>query len=359
MLERLRREQRSKIIHGTSLIARGGVEEDLAACYLLHRSLGLPYTEASWCVLPYMWHLMLSKGAMKLFLVEDRTRPLGSRIVSFNAIVFVTDEFCSEAQSTLPPYLCVELAKRYVSHQLPVLHREQVAWANAAEGLNVVMCFEGWGHDALSAEQLLAVREKQSEAFHLTLRGYRIKEFLADPVEWDMSQWMLDAGARLRCDYSNWLRKNGAVKPSPRPRLVGLTREEALAHPGSNIAGFFIYTPPRFHFNRSQRMLLQHALTGETSETLATSLSVSPWTVKKRWRAIYDRVTDIDRQLLPLSNAYGTQASSRGAERRRYLLNYLRQHLEELRPYEPPGESADGQDTSVHRWRPTRPRVSR
>jgi len=29
-------------------------------------------------------------------------------------------------------------------------------------------------------------------------------------------------------------------------------------------------------------------------------------------------------------------AASRGAERRRHLLNYLRQHLEELRPYEPP-----------------------
>lgn len=71
---------------------------------------------------------------------------------------------------------------------------------------------------------------------------------------------------------------------------------------------------------------------GETCEKLATSLSVSPWTVKKRWHAIYDRVLDVDRELLPPPIAYGAQASSRGEERRRYLLNYLRQHLEELRP---------------------------
>jgi hypothetical protein len=285
-----------------------------------------------------MWRVMLSKGAMKLCLVEDRARPLGSRIISFSGIVFVTDKFCSEARSTLPPYLCVELVNRYASRRLPVLNREQVARANAGDGMNVVLCFEGWAHGSLSPEQLLEARQKQSEAFYFTLRGYRIKEFLANPIEWEMSQWMLDAGARLRRDYSNCSRKGavGKRESSQRAWLVGLTREEALAHPGSNIAGLFVYTPPRFHFNRSQRMLLQHALRGETCEAVAQSLSVSPWTVKKRWRAIYDRVADVDKQLLPPSIAYSAHASSRGAERRRDLLNYLRQHLEELRPYDTP-----------------------
>jgi len=58
--------------------------------------------------------------------------------------------------------------------------------------------------------------------------------------------------------------------------------------------------------------------------------------VKKRWSAIYERVADVDSELLPPSVANGAHALSRGAERRRYLLNYLRQHLEELRPNEPP-----------------------
>jgi hypothetical protein len=75
---------------------------------------------------------------------------------------------------------------------------------------------------------------------------------------------------------------------------------------------------------------------GETCEKLAAALSISPWTVKKRWSAIYERVADVDSELLPPAVANGAHALSRGAERRRYLLNYLRQHLEELRPYEPP-----------------------
>ena len=301
IFEGLARDQGSKTIHGISLMARGGIADDIVACYRLHRSLGLPYSDASWRALSDMWRAMLLNGTMKLFLVEDRARPLGSRIVSFNAIVFVTDEFCSEARSRLSPYLSVELARQYVSRQSPVLNRGQIARASAGDGLNVVMCFEGWAQDGFSPQQFLAVREKQSEAFHLALRGYRIKEFLADPIGADRSQWMLDAGARLRRDYSKYFRKNGLPEPdhSQRPWLVGLTMEEAFGHPGTNIAGLFIHTAPRFHFNRSQRVLLQRAMMGETCEKLAASLSLSPWTVKRRWHAIYERVTDVDSELLP------------------------------------------------------------
>jgi DNA-binding CsgD family transcriptional regulator len=337
IFKRLVHDQRSKTIRGISLVARRGFAEDIAACYTLHRSLDLPYSGSSWGALPDMWRALLLEGTMKLSLVEDRAKPLGSRVVSFNAIVFATDEFCSEARSTLPPYLSVELARKYLSRRLPVLNREQVARANACRGLNVLLCFQGWAYDGLSREQFLALREKQSEALRFAIAGYQMKEFLADLIGARNLEWMLDAGTRVRRDYSNCFRKGNVSRPesSQWPWLVGLTKQEAFAKPGSNIAGLFIYTPPRFHFNRSQQLLLQHALMGETSEELAHSLSLSLWTVKKRWRDIYERVADIDRELLVPSIACSVHASSRGPERRRCLLNYLRQHLEELRPYDP------------------------
>jgi len=339
-LGKLVRDQRAKTPDGINLMARKGSPQDLANCYALHESLRLPYAKTSRRILPEMWRTLLSQGAMQLFLVEDRVKPAGSRIVSFNASVFVTDEFCSQARLTLPPYLGVELTRRYLSRQLPVLNRDQVARDNALTGLNIIMCFEGWTEDGFAPEETLAIREKQSAAFSLALRGYRIKEFLTDPIGRETSQWMLDAGARLRRDYSNYFRQNPFLEPesSQRPCLVGLTKEEALKRPGSNVASLFIYTAPRFYFSQSQRTLLQHALMGQTCEKLATSLSVSPWTVKKRWQAIYERVTDVDNELLPPPIASGAHGSSRGAERRRHLLNYLRQHLEELRPFKPPSE---------------------
>src|SRR4029077_3014220 len=222
---------------GINLITRRGTVEDLAECYSLHRSLGLPYTKRIWHILPDVWPTLLSKGAMQLCLVANRSRPVGSQIVSFNAILFVTDEFCSEARFKLRPYLGVELAEQYPSGELPILSREQVARANAAAGLNVVLCFEGWALDRLSREEVLALRAKQSEAFHLILNGYHVKEFLAATTGREASQWMLDAGARLRRNYSNYFRKNGLHEPesSQRPWLVGLTKEEALRQPGRHL----------------------------------------------------------------------------------------------------------------------------
>ena len=325
-------------LNGINLIARKADLRDLPSCLALHESLELPYAETSRKILPNMWQASLSNGTMQIFLVENRAGAVGSRIVSFNAFIFVTDEFCSEARSTLRPYLSVELARRYCSRRLPVLNREQIARANADAGLNVIVCFEGSAHEGFSPEQVFAVRAKQSDALRLGLSGYRIKEFLAFPVGEDALRWMLNAGARIRRPYSNYFRNGTFFWPaSPRrPCLVGLTKKEAFAYPGSSVADLFFYTPPRFLFNRSQRILLQHALRGETCERLAASLSVSRWTVKKRWHAIYERVADVDSELLPSPIADGPASSSRGTERRRYLLNYLRQHLEELRPFKPP-----------------------
>jgi hypothetical protein len=333
ILPQLKRDLRAGKPGAMNLIAREGCAKDLAACRALHQSIGLPYDEACWRALPEMWQALLANGTMHLFLVEDRARPLDSRVVSFGATVFASDEFCSAAESTLPPYLGVQLLRHYLSRAAPVLRREEVALSNAREGLNVVMCFEGWKYDGLSPEQVLAVREKQSEAFHLAHAGYRMKEILADPIDDAELHWMLDAGAHVRRDYSRYFRRHRApTRFSQRPRLVALTKEEAWANPGSYLSSFFVYTPPRFHFNRSEQMLLHHALLGETSEELAASLFISPWTVKKRWHTIYERVADVDSELLPPVVANSPDATTRGAERRRHLLHYLRQHLEELRP---------------------------
>jgi len=334
ILDRLARDRALTKGDAINLMVREGSAEDLRACRALHYSAGLPYNEACWRALPGMWKVLLTMGAMQLFLVEDRTRPPSSRIVSFGATIFATAEFCSAAESTLPPYLGVQIARYYLSHVTPVLQREAVARANAREGLNVVMCFEGWGLHGLSREQVLAVREKQSEAFHLTHAGYRIREVLADPSDDEELHWMLNAGAHVRRDYSGYFRRHSAPTCyQPRPRLVGLTKEEAWANPGSFLSSFFVHTPPRFHFNRSEQLLLHHALMGETSDDLATSLCISPWTVKKRWQAIYERVADVDHELLLPPVANGAHVTARGAERRRPLLHYLRQHLEELRPF--------------------------
>ena len=93
---------------------------------------------------------------------------------------------------------------------------------------------------------------------------------------------MIEAGTRLRRDYRKCLGEMSDSHRESLPRLVGLTKGEAAKNPGSHLAGLFVYTPPRFHFSRSEQRLLEHALTGETCDDLAASLALSPSTVKKR-----------------------------------------------------------------------------
>ena len=100
---------------------------------------------------------------------------------------------------------------------------------------------------------------------------------------------------------------------------------------GSLVSQAFIYTAPCFYFKPHEQELLCHALIGYSDDELADPLGVSLAAVRKRWAAIYERVAAIDPDLLP-SAGDGT----RGAEKRRDLLAYLRDHPEELRPVEPP-----------------------
>jgi hypothetical protein len=333
ILKRLVHDVRPEVPPAINLIARVGRPKDLAPCYALYRALRLPSAKASLRVLTELCGL-LRGAAMQLFLVEDRACPSSSRIVSFGATVFVTDEFCCKARSALPPYLGMQIVRSFLSHDSPILSQEQVARGNAGDGLNVVMCFDCHNYSGLSREQILTAFEKHNEAFHLVHSGYHVKEFLAEPIGEEATQRMFDAGARLRRSYSRYFQKHHLAVPdsSQRPCLVGLTKREAFAKCGCHLSRLFAHSPPRFHFSCSEQALLRHALMGETCEDLARSLCVSPWTVKKRWHAIYERVVDVDRELLPRPVAHGVNVTSRGAERRRRLLYYLRQHFEELRP---------------------------
>jgi len=315
-----------------NLMAREGDVRDLPAWHQLHLAKALPYPAKSWRILPQMWETLLESGRLLLCLVEDRSLPLASRIVSCCAALFVTDAFCEEAKKSLPPFFGMELARLYLAQELPVLTRAQIAEANAGPGLNLMIRFEGWRGCFLSHEAL-AIRERQNAALHLALGGYHVKEMLINPMSDEAFGYLIDGGILLRRDCSE--PTGNAVPPKSdglRPRIVGLTTKEAEAHPGSHFSDLFVYSRPRFHFSRAEQNLLRHALTGETREDLAASLSLSAWTVKQRWQSIYERVGAVDRELLPAPLVGGSEAHARGLERRRRLLNYLRQHPEELRP---------------------------
>jgi hypothetical protein len=106
--------------------------------------------------------------------------------------------------------------------------------------------------------------------------------------------------------------------------LLKYTAERALANPAYAMSLVFNCPLPRFGFSLPQQELLESALLDRPDREFAASHGLSDDAVKKRWRAIYDRVVLIDPHLV--------ETAVSGPNQRRMLLGYLRQHLEELRP---------------------------
>ena len=125
------------------------------------------------------------------------------------------------------------------------------------------------------------------------------------------------------------------LSPERRPALFMLTREQARrTMPGTPARNAFEWQPPRFRFNAAQRRLLRNALFDESDEALMALQGVSTHGLKKLWRGIYERIDDAEPEFF--GDSGGADEGKRGPEKRRQVLAYVRQRLEELRPWAQP-----------------------
>lgn len=147
--------------------------------------------------------------------------------------------------------------------------------------------------------------------FFMTLHaGYRVAEFWQE-------NWLPEASlhATTMGMEEHW---SVPLAEGKSARLFRFDREMAHRRPGAQLAYLMKYPPPRLGFTHPQQRLLQLALLDYSDAAAAQELSVTVEAIRKRWRAIHAR------------HDFGD-----GKDQRRALLAYLRQHMEELRPWAP------------------------
>jgi hypothetical protein len=105
--------------------------------------------------------------------------------------------------------------------------------------------------------------------------------------------------------------------------LLRYTVEQAQAEPSGMLAFFFKFPPQRLALTRQQQQFLELALLDLADREIQEWLGLSDEALKKRWHSGYARVRKSQPDLLP--------SGLPGADQRRVLLGYLRQHPEELR----------------------------
>lgn len=141
-------------------------------------------------------------------------------------------------------------------------------------------------------------------------------------------------GGKVLSDYRWYFNRFPSVTPPPErwPYLGGIRRAEALQQEGTISFTVFSSPAPRSCFSPRQQDVLRVALLGKTDEAIARELGLSLVTVKKLWKSIYARVEDKDPSALLVACPGAGDEDRRGSEKRRFLLDYLRRHPEELRP---------------------------
>lgn len=315
--------------------------QDLDRCFQVCGA-GFAYSDAIRHQVPQVWQQLLRQNVLVTTVIEAADYPKGQRIVGFGAAAFVTDAFMEVAKRRDRPYVRELFVQCILAGNSPVLTLAEARSANQQNGLNLFFFNDTLANPDLSEEALSAVYEKWSEALY-TVKACQIKEILWEFYGDTTCAWPQRCGLHYRQDWREFWQQHPEQTPpaNQRPYLVGLTREESKAHYGTHSSYLFMHTPARYLFTELQQELLRRALAGETDEELGQSLNLALSTVKKRWQAIYDQVLllapDILEEVLDKAepgNGMGTDAAlrKRGSEKRRYLLNYLRQHPEEIHP---------------------------
>jgi hypothetical protein len=310
---------------------RDAAVSDIDACIerLPSRFLADPAPHAG---LRGMWaEIIRSKSGLAALAIEPGDR---SDIIHFGFNVFVTDERADAYHRCETPLIARQMIQEWAAGRRPFLSAEEIARANARAGLNlVVIHYGGIQTGNKPDERMYAADYESSRRIFLgwNLRSYTAEIFTLSQQD-NGGDWARTLGFRAG-EYSDEQLQAAGIPSDEAPCVWMARREDAGTNPGFALALLFTsYRPPRLGFTPIEQHLLGLALDGHTDETIARVANVALPTVKKRLRTIYDKVRDAP----PIGGQLTASLTNgmRGAETRRHLLNYIREHPEELRPYD-------------------------
>jgi DNA-binding CsgD family transcriptional regulator len=272
--------------------------------------------------LPALWTRLLGQPGFNADVIEDLSRPPADRVMGLGMAIALDTRWQQRLRDDPPPFAAAILyAELLESRYQPPGDKALAAMNAAGEVSFLVLHYHQRLHDLNDPDtlQMLAVAMAQFRGAHA---GYRLRE-LYQEGHGPEGAYLQSMGFRCRTQRP---------QAAGLPQLYGLTRDEAVALlPGTPVRDAFQFTPPRFLFSASERRLLRLATTDLTDEQIGDELGISGHSVKKLLRAIHLRA--VDRMPHLFDDPAATEPGTRGPEKRRSLLQYLRQHPEELRPF--------------------------
>ncbi|HMW21940.1 MAG TPA: hypothetical protein PKC59_00775 [Burkholderiaceae bacterium] len=313
---------------------RLATEADLPDCLALLRSAGLTrLSPRVWAGLPELLrrHLRADRQRPKSVMLWEQLQPDGTAILqAFGVSLFVDDATYDALRDGDAPYFAEALCTAWLDDRAGVLSADAIARDNAGGGLNVVAPFYVQRHHDLNHPVSRRLMPLGAAAWFFCHGGYNVRRILWEAYGQPSLGYLLAGGFRH-------LRSFPAPADGPRdcqPHWCEVTREDHARPAAFNAMAMWamVPPPPRMHLPLSQQSVVILALQGDTDQRVAARLQISLDAVKQAWRAISAAAAPFVPELHDPPGD-GSGLGVRGAERRRVVVEYLRQHMEELRPW--------------------------
>lgn len=326
---------------------RLATEDDFPACIQLLRSNDrVRLSEDTLAALPGLWaaYLAQDRRRPKPFAVFEEVAADGRPTLHACAMAaFVDDALYDELMATGQPSLADAYFSRLQRGDAgAALDTQSIARANAGEGLSLIAPLyvqRHWDFQHPDTRQLLPLT---AAAWHLNIAGFNVRRMLSEYHGERAAQFICASGAqRVR----NFAPPPGLPAESHAPIWFEHHRDR-MPPPGAfDSMGQWIQRPPppRMRLTPAQQSVAFLALQGDTDQRIAARLQISTDAVKQAWRAIIAAAADHVPALrtdAEVRAAASGDSAVRGAERRRIVIEFLRQHPVELRPWPRQGKSA-------------------
>jgi DNA-binding CsgD family transcriptional regulator len=278
--------------------------------------------------LPFLLRQLLSSPACALSVFETN-EPAGPRIFSVAGGLFVRDAVIDGYLAAPHPGLLSTVLASLLDGRPQLLTLDEMRRANSGDGLVLAVLPVPLGRLAWNDPRLVELRQSAPQAFLHDIGGYRLRSIYYEVFTDEAAAYLQSGGYRLLHDFSARA-GSGHLRPDCRARMLRLTNTDLP--PGAMSLAMQMFDPPRATLgltSAEQRVVLR-ALDGAPDQAIADAIGLSRETVRSNWRSIYRRLGSV---LPEIAQANGDGEGSRGAERRRAAIEYLRQNMHELRPW--------------------------
>ena len=284
------------------------------------------------------WADLLQLGpAVQSGLMEDLARPLGQRILGWGASILLSPAQAQAQHLDAEPqaFLARRVYADLRAGRLTLMDDRELGRCNAAGELVCLVLHFTLPHIDMADPQVHKIVACAQESFRVHHTGFHWQAIYLENCA-AFHDVHRESGFFPR-RFANEAELDGLPDPQ-RPVFMGLTRDEARRRlPGTTLRNCFECEPPRFRFSAQQRKLLWLALFDDADAAAMPALGVSVHGLKKLWRGIYERVETVEPGFFgdDAGDDLSDGEARRGPEKRRQVLAYVRQRMEELRPWNP------------------------